>query len=219
MTRLQWGLVADRVYESGVDRGVIYPRESAGVVWNGLTSVEETPVGADREELYFNGRKYLDLIAKRNYQASVAAFGYPKEFGVCIGERAVVAGFLLTGQQKLRFNFSYRTMINATAYKLHLVYNVLASRAERTHQSQTQDVSVSAYQWTFDAVPEPASIFPAFRPSAHYVVDSRRIAPATLSELEDILYGTPTTDPQMPIAAEINTLFGNLLEEPLTEPI
>lgn len=215
MTRLEWGLAADKRYEGGVDRGVIYPRESEGVAWNGLISVEESQVGGEREELYFNGRKFLDLISVRNFQGQVQAFGYPKAFGICNGEREVVSGFIITRQQRLRFNFSYRTMINDSDYKIHLVYNVLATQQSRSYDTKSDSVTPSVYQWAFDAVPEPSSVFPAFRPSSHFVIDSRLVTPDILIEVENQLYGTAETPPVMLAAASINDLFGNLIEEPI----
>ena len=52
MSTLVWDKTGQRFYETGVDHGVLYLPDSFGayvdgVAWNGLTTVTETPSGAE----------------------------------------------------------------------------------------------------------------------------------------------------------------------------
>ena len=135
MSRLVWGQANQKQHESGVDRGVFYPIDGPGVVWNGLISVDESFSGGELSSYHFDGIKYLDKATPRSYQATITAFSAPKEFASALGERAIIPGFILTRQPRVRFGLAYRTMINEKDYKLHLVYNALASSNGRSYSS------------------------------------------------------------------------------------
>ena len=52
MSKLVWDAIGEHRYETGVDHGVLYQvtnagKYSNGVAWNGLTSVSESPSGAE----------------------------------------------------------------------------------------------------------------------------------------------------------------------------
>ena len=189
MTRLNWSQTSQRLYESGIDRGVLYPEVGPGVVWNGLTSVEEGFVGGDVESLYYDGRKYLDLVANRNFQATLSAFSIPNEFGPCIGEQAVSSGFYLTRQPRKRFGLAYRTSEGPDEYQIHLIYNAMASPSNRKYSSINNSPSPIDFEWTIDAVPNHIA---GSKPTAHIVLDSRLIDSIKLEKIEDLLYGVST---------------------------
>lgn len=203
MARLVWG-DAQRKYEAGVDRGVFYPENSPGVVWNGLISVDESAVGGELNSYYFDGIKYIDLVSSKTYQATLSAFWAPEGFSANLGDLAVVPGFVLTRQRRGRFGLAYRTMVNETDYKIHLVYNAIASFNSRGYSSLTDTVSVNPLVWVIDAVPPLSG---THRPSAHYIFDSTKMDPDALDVLEAILYGTETTPPRMPVLEEILDLL------------
>lgn len=206
MTRLVWGLPNQSRYQGGTDRGVLYPPAgAAGVPWNGLISVDENVVGGERTELHFDGIKYLDVISIRDYQASVKAFSAPLEFEPCIGNYPVIKGFFITAQAKKTFGFTYRTKVSNVGYKIHLVYNVLATPTTRGYTTVGPGVTPSEFQWQFDAVPPVATT--ARRPGAHLIVDSTRTTALRLSSLEDMLYGTALTAPFLPSIGSLITLF------------
>lgn len=208
MTGLVWGDLLDRRYDFGVDRGVLFPRLTAGVAWDGLVSVQETYVGGEVDSRYFDGIKYLDFKTNKDFQASVSAFSYPNAFRECIGQRSVSAGFILTRQMRLPFDFSYRTMVGGNdKYKIHLVYNVTASPTQRGYATIDNEAQLQALQWTFDCVPPLSS---TYKPSAHFTIDSMTTDPAVLADLEDILYGSSGGDAEMPTQADVIALFGGV---------
>lgn len=201
MTRLVWNLEEQRRYEAGVDRGVLYPPEAPGVVWNGLTAVDESIVGGEVQSLHYDGIKYLDYVGPRTYQATLTAFSAPEEFQPFVGRRPLVPGFLLTRQPRQRFGLSYRTKIEAgRGYKLHLVYNALASPTSRSYATLSQDQQASTLSWKIDAVPPRSD---THRPSAHYIFDSTKTDPQALAIIEAYLYGTDNADPRLPIFEEL----------------
>lgn len=206
MTALTWDQVGEKVYETGADHAVLYISGGVGVAWNGLISVSENTSGGESSEYHFDGNKYLDLVANEDFQATIVAFTYPDEFEQCDGTREILPGFLVGLQPRTRFGLSYRTKIGNDVdgidygYKLHLVYNALASSSDKTYSTLSETSDPSNFSWTINAVPE---IVDGFKPSAHFIIDSRNISPENLQSLEDILYGNESNDPRLPTPFEI----------------
>lgn len=199
MTALAW---EERGYEAGVDRGVIYPiLGGVGVPWNGLISVIENPLGDDVSEHHLDGVKYLDFVGSKEYQATVTAFSAPEELPV--GSQQIMAGFELHRQSKSSFNFSYRTGLD-DGYKVHLIYNALATPTGRSSSTIAATTDPSVLTWQIDAIPV---MVPGFKPTAHFVVDSTKTSETLLSALENILYGTMSMDPAFPSIDTLTTLF------------
>ena len=200
MPVLEWDKIEDRRYESGVSRGVLFPLGSPGVAWNGLTGVDEMTVGGDIESLVYDGIKYLDVRGSTTFQAKIQAFSAPRQFQDCEGLRSIVPGFILTRQPRVRFGMAYRTEVNDKDYKLHLIYNAMATPASKTYQTIGENVSPNGLEWVIDAVPPPAN---GYKPTAHFVIDSSKADYRTMAVLEGHIYGVPTNDPHLPDQAFI----------------
>lgn len=204
MTKLTWNQ-GSAVYETGIDRGVLYPSNGPGVVWNGLINVEESMIGGENTSFQFDGIKYLDVVSPRNYQATISAFSAPEEFSNCVGEKSVIPGFVLTRQPRTRFGFSYRTLMGTDlGYKIHIVYNATATQISKSHQTLSDSQSIDTRSWKIDAVPPAHS---QYRPSAHFTIDSMKIDPGALSTIETFLYGTDTIIPALPSIEEMLDLL------------
>lgn len=225
MTRITWGDTQKRKYEYGVDRGVLFPIGQNGVPWNGLLSVEETIVGGEATPLYFDGWKYLDLIANEDFQANLTAISAPDEFAACEGVRLLAAGLFATQQPRSTFGLCYRTMIgdptnSKLGYKLHIVYNCTAEPSGRAYSTKSDKVEPVERSWTIDSVPPRNPInseWPSgtlhpdvrYKPTAHFVIDSTTAGYSFLHArnkieiVEDILYGTVSTASRMPTQAEV----------------
>lgn len=205
MTALVWDQPDQRHYESGVDRGVLYPTGFPAVAWSGLTAIEESIVDGEVSSYYYDGRKTLNLVAGKDFQAVVHAFSAPYEFGPCIGERSLMPGFIFTLQPKNPFGLTYRTLIDGgSGYKIHLVYNALAKPGNHGYKTLTSGSEAEALDWTIEAVPMPSS---DYKPSAHYIVDSTKAVPSSLATLEGYLYGTVSTEPYLPSPSVLLPLF------------
>mgnify|MGYP001774960863 FL=1 len=79
MAKLTWDDTGKRFYETGVKNGVLYPMGSngsyaAGVAWNGLTAVTESPSGAEATPLYADDLKYLELMSNEEFGATIEAY-------------------------------------------------------------------------------------------------------------------------------------------------
>lgn len=209
MPRLTWGNPNLRFFESGVDRGVLYVGSNPGVAWVGLTSVAERVVGGEPEAFYMDGVKYLNLPSAEEFEATITAFTYPDEFGVCDGTHQPRLGLFLTHQRRRSFGFSYRTKIgsplaNTRDYKIHLVYNALAAPSERTNTTEAGTVEPLEFSWAVTTRPPRIS---SYRPTAHIVVDSRYTDPIVMEALENYLYGTEAEPARLPSPTELIGIF------------
>ena len=200
MTALAWDEVGERRYETGVDRGVLYPRNGVGVPWNGLTAITEVRA-KEVKSYYSDGIKYLDHQVLGAFSGTLQAYTYPDELDVLTGNPAFAAGVFLHDQPVRAFSLSYRTRIGNDldgedhGYKLHLLYNVLAAPGDFAAVSLAKSVTPQVFEWTLNAVP-PLAV--GIRPTAHISLNTRSIDPDLLSDIEDILYGTVSTDPEFP---------------------
>lgn len=209
MTRLSWGTPGERYYEIGVDRGVVYV-DNTGYAWNGLTSVQEKASGGEPQPYYLDGYKYVQVSATEDFEATIEAFSSPREFGPCDGSTELYAGLTVTQQKRKQFALSYRTLLGSDTsgldlgYKIHLVYNALAAPSERNNQTQETGVELMSLSWAISTNPPTAT---SFRPTSHFIIDTRRALPAKVTALENILYGTNSTVPNFPTVAELLALF------------
>lgn len=210
MSRLIWGAVGERFYEAGADRGVLYLPNAAGVPWNGLKSVQESPTGGEPTPYYIDGLKYQNIAAAEEFEATLEAFSSPPEFGVCDGTAAIQNGLFITQQPRKSFGLSYRSRVGNDidgldlGYKIHLVYGALAAPSSRSNSTLSDSTSPLGLSWKITTTPP---VLAAYKPSAHMVVDSRFTPALLLSELEDILYGSDVTSARLPYITELLALF------------
>ncbi len=223
MSRLEWNVVGERLFETGVSHGVLYPRTGPGVAWNGITSINEAVAGGEVESFYLDGVKYLDIVTNEDFQATLEAFSSPKEFAACDGTKRLSPGLFATQQPRKPFGLSYRTLIGNDldgidfGYKLHIVYNCMASPASRSSQTVAGNTPTpGSSSWTINSAPPEAS---TYKPTAHFVIDSTEVNPYMLGDLESYLYGREGHDPALPSQEEVIAMLANLITEPLTEPI
>lgn len=186
MPDIVWDRLEDRVFEAGVDRGVLYSPNGVGVAWNGLISVEELASNST-EPVYFDGVKLNDIVIYGDYSATLKAYTYPDEFLVFSGILEEQLGMYITDQPISTFHLAYRTMIGSSGdYKLHLLWNLTAIPSTKVYETLSLDTSPVEFEWTITAVPERID---GYRPTAHVILDSRKIDPLLLEDIETILYG------------------------------
>jgi hypothetical protein len=209
MPRLDWSKIGERFYEAGVDRGVLFIGDEPGVSWSGLTSVKEAHSGGDNKAHYIDGVKYAQRRGFEEFEATIEAYTYPPEFDVCNGVRSFGNGLFATQQRRKPFGFSYRSRIgNDTegidhAYKIHVVYNAMTEPSDQEHTSISDSVEPFNFSWKVTTKPPVLD----FRPTAHFVIDSRIISDGLLTFIEDILYGTDEQMSRLPSAGELVHLF------------
>lgn len=209
MSKLKWDQLGERIAETGVEKGVLYPFENGafadGVAWNGLTSVNEAPTGGEPSAFYADNQKYLELMSEEEFAATIGCYTYPDEFKPCIGETELAPGITVAQQNHKMFGFSYTTkIVNDTngldhGFKIHLVYNALAGVSARDHT--TMNESPEFEEISYDITTTKVEV-PGGKPTSHLVIDSTKFTEATKAKLQtimDALYGTDaTTEPVAP---------------------
>lgn len=206
MTKLKWDQAGERYYETGVDRGVLYLTDGTGIPWNGITGIEEDFSGDTSTPYYLDGVKYLDDQKIGDYNGTLRAYTYPHEFEAYEGNVQILDGFMADGQPNNIFSLCYRTLIgNDTegtdlAYKIHIVYNLVASQDTTSFVSLNDQLESVEFNWKITAVPE---ILSDYRPTAHVIIDSRYINSYLLRTLESWLYGDDVTDPYLPVLSDL----------------
>lgn len=210
MTRLIWNTVGERFYEMGLDRGVLFVGDDAGIPWNGLVSVDETPSGGESRSYYLDGVKYLNLSGKEEFEGSIAAFYSPPEFDECDGVKQSRPGLYLSQQPRKSFGLSYRTKIGNDlnglehGYKIHVVYNMLATPANRNYASLDDNPEAPLLNWSFTTKPIFA---PGVGYVAHMVANTLTATPYSIQTLEDILYGDDDQFSRLPTVEEMLGIF------------
>lgn len=227
MAELTWDQVGERVYETGVDRGVLYLPDNTGVysdgyAWNGLTGVTESPSGAESTPQYADNIKYLNLVSSEEFGATIEAFTYPDEFAQCDGTAAPSAGLYLGQQGRRSFGLAYRTRIGNDVdgadhgYKLHLIYGALAAPSERAYATINDSPEALTFSWELSttAVDVPGTnplTSKPYKPTASITIDSTKVTAARLAQLEDALYGTASTSPRLPLPDEVISIVSTPL--------
>lgn len=215
MTALTWDGVGERLYETGIDHGVLYiPDEDGvynnGVAWNGLTSISEKPSGAEPNAQFADNIKYLNLFSAEEFGATVEAFTYPDEFAQFDGIATPTPGVHVGQQARGSFGLSYRTKVgndiegDDLGYKLHLIYGATASPSEKAYNTINDSPEAIAFSWEITTIPVLVS---GLKPTSIVVIDSTKVDPDDLAALELILYGTIGVDPALPLPAVVVAMF------------
>ena len=216
MSKLVWDEAGDRLYETGVKQGVLYPQvEGAypkGVAWNGLTAVTESPSGAEANPLYADDIKYLNLMSAEEFGATIEAYMYPDEFAECDGSASIAKGVNIGQQKRKAFGLCYKTVLgndvdgNDYGYKLHIIYGALAAPSEKGYATINDSPEAITFSWEISTTPVNVA---GFKPTATIVIDSTKVEPSKLTALEDILYGSEEKEARLPLPDEIATLMRN----------
>ena len=195
MGRIEWDKAGERLFETGIDRGVLYPivnnKYSMGVPWNGLTGITETPSGAEATSLYADNIKYLSMLSAEDFGGTIEAYTYPDEFAECDGSAMVSKGVNIGQQERKGFGLAYRTKVGNDqndnfGYKIHLLYGAKASPSERAYSTVNDSPEAITFSWEITTTPVNVA---GHKPTALLTVDSTKVTEANLKKFEDILYG------------------------------
>ena len=215
MAKLKWDQTGEKLYETGTDRGVLFPMGDAGtyengVAWNGLTAVNQSPSGAEPTPLYADNIKYLELMSNEDFGFSIEAYTYPDEFAACNGEAELAAGVSIGQQARKAFGMTYRSIIgndvknNEYGYKIHLIYGAKAAPSEKAYATVNDSPEAMTLSWECTTTPVEVE---GFKPTAYVCIDSTKVDAEKLKALEDKLYGTESEEATLPMPAELVTMF------------
>ena len=214
MPKLEWDKTGERFYETGVEKGVLYPMVSGtypkGVAWNGLTAVNEKPTGAEPTALWADNTKYLNLISNEEFEAGIEAYTYPDEFKECDGSKEIAVGVSIGQQARKMFGLSYVTKIgndvelSEHGYKIHLIYGATASPSEKGYSTINDSPDAITFSWDVATTPVNAA---GHKPTASLEIDSTKVDAVKLAAFEKVLYGDGDTEARLPLPDEIAEMF------------
>lgn len=215
MAVLMWDQEGKRLYETGVEKCALYPRDTTGaypkgVAWNGITTVTESPSGAEATPIYADNNKYLNLFSTEELGLTIEAYTYPDEFAECDGSASIVEGVYAGQQRRTSFGLAYKTLLgNDVAgtdhgYRLHLVYGCTASPSEKGFSTVNDSPEAISFSWSVTTTPVEVT---GLRPTALLTIDSTKVEKSKLKALEDVLYGTDSGTPRLPLPNEVKTLL------------
>lgn len=215
MTKLVWDEIGKRLYELGVKRPVLYKPNTEGkyvdgVAWNGFTSVNQNPSGAESTPLFANDSKYLSLTSSEEFGATIEAYTYPKEFAECDGSAELIKGVRVGQQSRKPFGLSYVTTLGNDllkeeyGYVIHLVYGCMAAPSSRQYETINKDPEAMKLSWELTTTPVAVE---GKRPTAHLEIVSTDLEKDKLKKLEDILYGAESEAARMPLPDEIKSIL------------
>ena len=219
--KLVWDQTGEKLYETGVKNGVLYPQDPNGTypkgyAWNGLTGVTESPSGAEQTPLYADDIKYLTLMSAEEFGATIEAYMYPDEFADCDGSAEIAKGVTIGQQNRKAFGMAYKTTVgndvdnNDHGYKLHLIYGALACPSAKGYT--TINDSPEAVNFSWEVTTTPVSVT-GHKPTASIVIDSTKADPTKLADLEKILFGSTEADARLPLPDEIAEIMKDATSE------
>lgn len=211
MAKLEWDKSGEHLFEVGVSQGVLYVQDSdatypLGVAWNGLTSVSESPEGAEANALYADNIKYLNLFSAEEFKATIEAYTYPDEFMLCDGSAQLAAGVTIGQQERKAFGLCYKTQIgndvdgNDHGYKLHLIYGCMASPSEKSYETINDSPEAITFSWEVNTTPVPVD---GHKPTSVLIIDSTKCDSTKLAAIEAALFGSDDAEPHLPTPNDI----------------
>lgn len=217
MAKIVWDESGKRTYETGVRKGVLYLQDAQGaytkgVAWNGLTAVTESPSGAEPTALYADDIKYLELFSAEEFGATIEAYTYPAEFEKCDGSASLGTGVTIGQQDRATFGLCYRTVLgndvkgSEFGYKLHLIYGAKAKPSEKGYQTINDSPEAITFSWEVSTTPVNVE---GFKPTACVTIDSTKIDPEKLAQIETLLYGDTSAEAKLPLPDEIAAIVKN----------
>lgn len=226
--KIAWDQTGERLYETGVDRGVLYHLDESnkytrGYAWNGLTGVTESPAGAEATDLYADNIKYLSMRSAETFGATIEAYTYPDEFAECDGSAEIATGVKIGQQSRKTFGLCYRTVIgndvdgNDHGYLLHLIYGATASPSEKAYATINDSPEAITFSWEVTTTPVNVE---GFKPTASLTIDSTKANATDLATLEGILYGTAAgaegtpaaVEPRLPLPDEVAEIMSTTVD-------
>lgn len=196
MSKIKWDQEGKRLYETGVSNGVLYVHSEgqyqAGVAWNGLIGVTESPSGAEATPIYADNIKYLSLTSAEEFAASIEAYTYPDEFAECDGSAELATGVMIGQQKRKKFALVYKTIIGndteneAHGYKLHIIYGCQAAPSERAYTTVNDSPEAITFSWEISTTPVEVT---GRKPTSILTLDSTKVNAAKMQKIENKLFG------------------------------
>lgn len=216
--KMVWDQTSEKLYETGIEQVALFQQSNGaftnGVAWNGVTALNITPSGAEPTPLYANNRKYVTLMSVEELGGTIEAYTYPEEWAECDGSKAIVPGVYLGQQGRKHFGLAGKTLIGNDetgtkyGYKLHLIYDGLASPSEQSNATVNDSPEAKTMSWEFSTTPVAVNIA-GCEPTSYICIDSTKVDAEKLAALEAIIYGSEDQEPRLPLPDEVAELMGS----------
>lgn len=209
---IKWDQASEHYYETGTSKGVLFPNGGTGVAWNGLTSVKQSPDGAEPNDFYADNIKYISIESAENFKGSIEAYTYPDEFSECDGSKQFAAGVTVGQQGRKPFGLVYSTVVGNDTQgvdygeKIHIIYNAKVSPSERAYQTINDSPEPINMSWSFSTTPVVSNL-DGVKPTSYICVELHKLGGDLQKKLTDKLYGTADTEPTLPPLDELLTLL------------
>lgn len=213
MSVLTWDADGTREWHAGVSKVVLFPQKAdgtynAGVAWNGITSIDDSPDGAEANDFYADNIKYASLRSAENHKGSIGAFDWPEEWRECDGSKAVEEGLYIGQQARKPFGLVYRTETGTdtnpeAGYILHFVWNATVSPTEKSHETINENPDLTEFDWDYDCLPVPVTSVANAKPVSTMEADSRKLSQGKMKAIEDKIYGTADKESALPSPDEL----------------
>lgn len=219
MPKIEWDKTGEKLWETGLDKGVLYKTDAEGKYgtgkpWNGLIAVTEGVSGGEANPFYADNTKYANVTSKEEFNPSIEAYMYPEEFEECDGSKEIAPGITIGQQKRVPFGLSYRTLIGNDVddadhgYKIHLVYGAKAAPSEKTRNTVNESPELATMSWECTTTPVAITSIEDAKPTAHLVIDSTKTSAENLAALEALLYGSDDKEATLPTPDEVIALVG-----------
>lgn len=202
MAKLTWHNTGDNQWETGVDNVILFFDDKIDgtnykYAWNGVTSISNSPEGAEPTDIYADNIKYLTLMSAENFKGSIEAYTYPVEFAKCCGEDYPVPGFFVSAQTHINFGLCYRTKVGDEVtpdkgYKYHFIYNCKAGVSEKQYQTINDSPEAITFSWNYSTTPVTFSStgdLKDLKPTAYMCVDTTKLSAAALTRFNTVILG------------------------------
>lgn len=214
--KIVWDKVGERFYETGVSKGCLYKQDASGkypkgVAWNGITSISESPSGAEANDLYADNIKYATLRSAETFACTLEAYTYPDEWAECDGSAEPSSGVKVGQQNRATFGLSYVTEIgNDTATSdddgrlIHLIYGCTASPSDRQYQTINDSPEAITFSWEIQTTPVNLE---GYKPTSTIIINTLKADKDAVKKLEDMIWGTEEGEATLPLPDEVIKLF------------
>lgn len=215
MAKLVWDQVGEKLWETGVDRTVLFPMNASGeynkgVAWSGITAINEAPSGAEPTKIYADNIVYGVVMSPEEDALTIEAFTYPDEYAECIGEAELGEGVTIKQQTHKHFGLAYRSMIgNDTegtnhGYKIHIFYDCVSGASEDSNSTINDSPEQKTFSWSVTTLPVSVD---GFQPTSSIVIDSTKVVKTKLDQIEELLYGAGSKESSLPDPAAIKAIL------------
>jgi hypothetical protein len=212
---LDWSNPEDRVFETGLDRAVIYSafgNMMVGQAWPGLTSVEEDP-NYTVSSTVFDGVPINQNVVSAGLTGSIKAYSSPPALdslfipGVSIGQQA-------QRPKALVFRTKKGSALNQDlGYILHLIPHIVLVPKAESSETESDSIDAKEFEWDFVTSTEITTGV-GNAPLASIKVDTTKANPDFVVDLENRLYGNAAAGfptPHFPTFAQLTQLIGEYL--------